>query len=386
MNRILVFVILVPVLCLALSNPVAAQSYLLQVMNQSVSGSDLVFDMFILRTSDQALYLADADLKLDFNTANFTSPTGPTETEGLNGFYTISSEITGGVFIVNILKPGFSTQPQFDARVMNISNTGSGDFIGRFHITGISNAGGSSGLVWRHPGNVASNGTVVTVLANETPWFQSNITSGIPSWYSSSDAPLPITLASFSASVSSENHVELTWKTVSEVNNYGFNVQRRNGSDGTFADIPSSFIAGHGTTTEVHEYRYVDVTAGPGKWYYRLKQTDVDGTIHYSDVAGRTDGTAIELKAVPTAFALEQNFPNPFNPSTTIRFALPKETRVELTAYNVLGQRVQVLVDEVRPAGFYEERFDASNFASGVYFYRIQAGNFVATKRFMVLK
>jgi hypothetical protein len=340
----------------------------------------------MLRTSDAALYLADADLKLDFGAGNFNSPEASTEIEGLTTNYAISPAIGSGMFILNILKPSFGTQQQFDARVLNVSSTGVGEFVGRFHISGISNSGGTSGLTWRHPGNVPSDATVVTAFEPGSPWVQKNVTSSNDGSYYSPDSPLPITLASFSAAVSADNHIVLTWKTVSEVNNFGFTVQRRNGREGTYADIPNSFIGGHGTTTEMHEYRYVDVTAGSGTWFYRLKQTEMDGAVHYSEAAGRTDGTGITLKSLPTVFALEQNYPNPFNPTTSIKFALPKETRLELVVYNVLGQRVRVLVDEVRPAGYYEERFDATALASGVYLYRIHAGDFVATKRLLLVK
>jgi hypothetical protein len=89
---------------------------------------------------------------------------------------------------------------------------------------------------------------------------------------------------------------------------------------------------------------------------------------------------------LPEAFKLEQNFPNPFNPSTTIRFELPKSARVTLTIYNILGQTVRTLVDEDRPAGVHNVRFDAAGLASGVYFYRLMAGNFVQAKKLLILK
>jgi hypothetical protein len=93
-----------------------------------------------------------------------------------------------------------------------------------------------------------------------------------------------------------------------------------------------------------------------------------------------------EGKALPATYALHQNFPNPFNPSTTIKFELPKSSVVRLSVFDMLGREVSVLVNERRNAGVHEVKFDGSNLASGVYFYRLQAGDFVSTKRMLVLK
>lgn len=89
---------------------------------------------------------------------------------------------------------------------------------------------------------------------------------------------------------------------------------------------------------------------------------------------------------LPTDYALQQNYPNPFNTSTTIRYELPKESRVLLKVYNILGQEVATIVDEVEPAGWYSVQWDAGNVASAVYFYRLQAGSFVETKKLILLK
>ncbi len=99
-------------------------------------------------------------------------------------------------------------------------------------------------------------------------------------------------------------------------------------------------------------------------------------------------------KPLPTAFALEQNYPNPFNPSTQIQFALPKASHVKLEIYNALGERIATLLNETRQPGYYSEQFDAIGLASGIYFYRLQAGDpsagsghsFVDTKKLLLLK
>jgi hypothetical protein len=89
---------------------------------------------------------------------------------------------------------------------------------------------------------------------------------------------------------------------------------------------------------------------------------------------------------LPTKFRLDQNFPNPFNPSTTIRYELPQKSRLTLSVYNVLGQQVSILVQGEQESGYHEVRFDGSNLASGVYFYRLQAGTYVETRKFLLLK
>jgi hypothetical protein len=97
-------------------------------------------------------------------------------------------------------------------------------------------------------------------------------------------------------------------------------------------------------------------------------------------------GSAGEAKEIPTAFSLSANYPNPFNPSTTIRFGLPKASHVTLAVYNTLGQEVAVLVDGEQREGFHEAKFDASALSSGIYYYRLRAADFVETKRMLVLR
>jgi ligand-binding sensor domain-containing protein len=112
-------------------------------------------------------------------------------------------------------------------------------------------------------------------------------------------------------------------------------------------------------------------TEGSGVW--RRALSDLVSVKH----------TSIEI---PTKFALVQNYPNPFNPSTIIRFELPKSSVVKLSVCDLLGREVSVLVNERRNTGVYEVKFDGSNLASGVYFCRLQAGDFVATKRLLLTK
>lgn len=97
-------------------------------------------------------------------------------------------------------------------------------------------------------------------------------------------------------------------------------------------------------------------------------------------------GVPDQRRVLPASYALEQNYPNPFNPSTTIKFELPKSPMVRLSVYDVLGREVSVLVNEKREAGVHEVKFDGTRLASGVYFYRIQEGSYVATRKLLLTR
>ena len=198
---------------------------------------------------------------------------------------------------------------------------------------------------------------------------------------------LPIELASFTAASGAGPGVHIAWKTLSEVNNYGFEVQRSAGVTDGFSTLPGGFVRGHGTTLAPQSYQFDDPSAGAGIWYYRLKQIDLNGTSHYIEpVRVEAAPGVVAAGSAPPEFALLQNHPNPFNPSTTIRFDLAADRDVSLRVYNSLGQVVSELVNGHRPAGRYSIAWDASGFASGVYFYRLEAGNFVQTKKLIVLR
>jgi hypothetical protein len=109
-------------------------------------------------------------------------------------------------------------------------------------------------------------------------------------------------------------------------------------------------------------------------------------TVYLQGTGTGTVGGVEQMGGIPKAFALLQNYPNPFNPATTIRYSLPHRTQVQLAVYNTLGQEVASLINADIDAGYHEVRFDGSDFASGVYFYRLRAGNYLATKRLLLLK
>ncbi|OGU52993.1 MAG: hypothetical protein A2315_01145 [Ignavibacteria bacterium RIFOXYB2_FULL_35_12] len=185
---------------------------------------------------------------------------------------------------------------------------------------------------------------------------------------------IPVELISFSATANGKE-VNLNWSTATELNNYGFEIQRK-ALGGEFATI--AFVKGNGTTTQKNEYSFIEKNIDEGKYFYRLKQIDLDGTTSYSK--------EVEVIVQPSEFALNQNYPNPFNPSTTINYQLAQKSVVELKVYDMLGKEIVTLVNEVQDAGYYKIQFDAVNYSSGIYFYQIKTGNFTETKRMVLIK
>jgi hypothetical protein len=197
-------------------------------------------------------------------------------------------------------------------------------------------------------------------------------------------------LASFSATIVNGNDVRLDWTTVSETNNYGFEVQRSLENENAYSTLPNSFIPGHGTTNEPQHYMFIDSSAYAARWYYRLRQIDLDGMVHFSDGVSVNVLTGVSQQGIPDRFGLSQNYPDPFNPTTTIRYELPQAAHVTLKIYNVLGQEVATLVDGLQDAGYRSIVWNAANVSSGVYFYRITAvagtTTFTDVRKMLVVK
>lgn len=193
--------------------------------------------------------------------------------------------------------------------------------------------------------------------------------------------PLPVELMSFSAEVGSNNKVTLSWETATEVNNYGFEIERQmsevNNQNSEWKKI--GFVEGHGNSNSQKFYEFIDTEVTSGKYNYRLKQIDIDGTFEYSEIV------EVDL-GLPSQFSLSQNYPNPFNPTTKIKYQLPKAAEVSLKVFDVLGNEIANLVNKKQPAGFYEVEFDASDLSSGVYLYKIISGHYVDVKKMIVLR
>ena len=213
-------------------------------------------------------------------------------------------------------------------------------------------------------------------LHNETPVSAANsITLQIV---------VPVELTLFYASVEG-NSVNLIWKTASEKNNYGFEIEKSqisSASGGIKSEMweKIGFLKGSGTTQSPQMYVFSDENIfEAGSYSYRLKQIDFDGSYEYSNII------QVEINK-PLKFSLMQNYPNPFNPTTIISWQSPISSRQTLKVYDVLGNEVANLVDEWKDAGYYRMEFDASNLSSGVYFYQLMTQNFLQTRKMQILK
>lgn len=187
--------------------------------------------------------------------------------------------------------------------------------------------------------------------------------------------PTPVELVSFTGSFI-KNTVQLNWKTATEQNNNGFDIERKNVS-GQFSKI--GFIAGHGTTANESNYSFVDNKPLEGTSVYRLKQIDLNGDFKYSN---EVQLTASEI----SSYALFQNYPNPFNPSTVIRYAVPVASKIKITLYNILGNEVQTLFNGASESGTHEFKLDGSGLSSGIYFVKLSVGSFQQTIKIALTK
>jgi hypothetical protein len=203
--------------------------------------------------------------------------------------------------------------------------------------------------------------------------------------------PLPVQISSFRAAYhASTGEIRLAWITLSEINNYGFMVQRRrNGAGAEFTDLAGGFLPGAGTTLDQHAYACVDRADAPGIVDYRLKQLDRDGSISYSEtrsvnVTVTTDAAGNNM--LPQETALEQNFPNPFNPSTSISYILSEAGEVHLAVFDLAGREVATLVEGMQNAGRHTVVWNASGNSAGVYVCRLQSGQRMWSSKMISLK
>jgi len=186
---------------------------------------------------------------------------------------------------------------------------------------------------------------------------------------------LPVELVSFNGTAKL-NTVALSWRTATEVNNYGFDIER---CSQNIIWQKVGFVQGHGSSNSPCEYSYSDSPQKGTTFRYRLKQIDVDGKYAYSAIVSITIGT-------PAAYELKQNYPNPFNPSTTIAYQIPVDGFVTLKRYDVLGKEVASLVNENKKAGSYDVAFDGSKLSSGMYICRMNAAAYSSATKILLTK
>jgi len=197
--------------------------------------------------------------------------------------------------------------------------------------------------------------------------------------------PLPVELSSFSVNAVEGTKAKLQWETATEVNNFGFDVERSVKSENSDFDSweKVAFVEGHGNSNSPKIYSFTDRNLlGGSKFVYRLKQIDIDGTYEFSE--------AVEVEILPSKYELLQNYPNPFNPSTAIKFSLPEDTKLAISIYNLLGEKVATVLNEELKAGFHQVEFNTNSagysLASGVYIYTLESKDFSQVKKMILMK
>jgi hypothetical protein len=229
-------------------------------------------------------------------------------------------------------------------------------------FTGVS---GNRGVYLLGNGNIlTTNGSGVHELNGTTGALIRTVVAGVSGRFISPYdlSIVPVELTSFSAEVVN-NNIVLNWRTATELNNSGFQVERSK-DNLSFSQV--AFVPGYGTTTEPKSYSFTDNSVESGVYYYRLKQIDFDGRYSYSEVVEADLG-------LPSDYTLGQNYPNPFNPSTTIEFSAPVDAKVTISVYNLVGELVSEIISGDYTAGTHNVDFNAANLTSGIYFYRIDA-------------
>ena len=275
-------------------------------------------------------------------------------TAGKEGYWTINAGdgLSGGVYSLDLIADGFTGVSVVSSLRLLKRAT-----LGNWTLNGTHSNG---------------TGTISTPVVHRTG-LSSFSEFGVGG---ASDNPLPVELSSFSASIIG-SAVKLSWKTETETNNFGFEILRSAQNDNDW--IKLGFVDGYGNSNSPKDYSFTDASVVSGSYSYRLKQIDIDGQFDYSKII------EVELGA-PKKYELAQNFPNPFNPNTSISFTLPESGNVKLTVYNLLGQEIAILVNGVKEAGTHIINFNVEELNSGIYIYKIEAGNFVQTKKMTLIK
>jgi len=186
---------------------------------------------------------------------------------------------------------------------------------------------------------------------------------------------LPVELTKFSANVN-QNIVYLLWSTATEVDNFGFDIERfRSGS--TWTKV--GFVKGSGNSNSNKTYSYTDKPLGETKFLYRLKQIDNNGKFSYSSII------TADIR-IPAVYELKQNYPNPFNPSTNIVYNVPINGKVSIIVYDIMGREVVTLVNENKNSGNYEVEFNGSGLSTGVYFCKMSSAGFTSSIKMLLIK
>ncbi len=380
------------------------------------------------------LTLANGNININGNTLSFSDNGSLVETSGrLAGGSSAATRTLNAPSLMNIGGLGalITSTANLGSTTVTRGHTaytigGNNSILRSYNISPANNTGLNATLVFCYDDSELNgsdeadlvlfrstdNGTTWTLAGGTVDTANNKITlssiDGFSVWTAGdSNAPLPVQLTSFTDSLTVDGLL-LRWETATEVNNYGFEVQRANirghDADSSVGNpvnwMKLGFIEGHGNSNSPKKYEFLDsdpfANTKPGDTtMYRLKQIDNDGTVNYYNSIIRLDITALtsimEELLIPEEFDLKQNYPNPFNPTTTIKYDLPVEQNVKLNIYNILGAKVKTLVNTAKKAGRYSVLWNGTNdygskVASGMYIYSIQTKEFKKSAKMLLVK
>jgi hypothetical protein len=345
-----------------------------------VSSTVYEFDIYILRAGTTPFELAGFQIGLNFNRDILISQSWP-QSRLIPGTceYSNSAQVPPIPHIRHNLQNPMawmlaSKAPPGAGNGSIISNVSPGTRVGRFQLTDtVPFMPQSANFTWSF--SYLYDNWPTKVYAYVEGW-NVEITTPLTHLNNLSNYPLPIELNKFTAGTNGCN-VNLNWETKTEINSSIFQIERAKQSSQSWIKVGE--IVASGNSNSPKEYSFVDNNLKAGDYSYRLKQIDADGKFEYSKTI------TAQIFTIDN-YALLNNYPNPFNPSTTIEFQIPDRNFVTLKICDMLGTEVATLVNEEKPAGRYELTFDASNLSSGTYFYILRAGDYQAMKKMILVK
>jgi hypothetical protein len=271
----------------------------------------------------------------------------------VNKQWTINEQVAGGSNVTMTLQWNPADE---DASFIR----GNAIYIGRWN-----------GTTWLEGTSLSTGGS------NPYTATQSGFTSFSPFGVANQNV-LPVELASF-ISLTEKNNVLLRWKTTSELNNKGFEIERKNITGSQWNNI--GFVNGVGNSNSEKEYSLKDLKLNTGKYSYRLKQIDYNGNYNYFDLKNEVE------VGVPSKFNLSQNYPNPFNPSSKIDVEFAADVKANLVVYDLTGREVlSIFKNQFFSAGYYTFNLSGLNLSSGTYFYRLSSDKFTDIKKMVMIK
>ncbi|MDP3147780.1 MAG: GLUG motif-containing protein [Ignavibacteria bacterium] len=298
-----------------------------------------------------------------------------------------NSEVSGFVDVNSAtINNCYSTGSVSGTSIAGFNRSNSGTVNNSFWDTQTSGTSSSSTGTGKTTTEMKIQSTFLNAGWSPSIWYMdAGINDGYPNLTGAT--PLPVELTSFTATVS-ENNVTLNWQTATEVNNYGFEIERKVSSlqSSVGSQMQNSwenigFVEGHGNSNSPKKYSFTHDKPTEGIFRYRLNQIDNDGRCCYSREI------EVNVYAIPMEFALYQNYPNPFNPVTTIEFTLAGTGLAKLTIFDILGREVTTLVNKKVEAGIvHQAKFNASNLSSGLYFYRLESSQSTKIMKCMLMK